>query len=148
MHQGNRDWLKSVREKYPEHFKDAQVLEIGSYNVNGTARDYFKDAKRYVGVDCCKGKCVDIVCKATETKFKPGEFDTLVYLSVFEHDPISGWGTLCSPEIYESVFNKLFFLGMADIRFFKPVIMSTGIYQLWVVLGDIPGRPSSSADSP
>jgi len=88
VHQGNRDWLKSVREKYPEHFKDAQVLEIGSYNVNGTARDYFKDAKRYVGVDCCKGKCVDIVCKATETKFKPGEFDTLVYLSVFEHDPI------------------------------------------------------------
>lgn len=88
MHVGNRDWLKSLRQKYPENFTGAQVLEIGAYNVNGTARDYFQDAKRYVGVDQCAGKCVDVVSEAKNTKFLPGEFDTLVYLSVFEHDPI------------------------------------------------------------
>jgi dolichyl-diphosphooligosaccharide--protein glycosyltransferase len=64
---------------------------------------------------------------------------------IFEHDPTAGWGALCSPEIYESVFNKLFFLGMADIRFFKPVLMTTGIYQLWEVLGDLPVSPASSS---
>jgi len=63
---------------------------------------------------------------------------------IFEHDPQSAWGTLCSPEIYESLFNKLFFLGMADIRFFKPVFLSTGIVQLWEVLGDLPGHPASA----
>lgn len=88
MHIGNRDWLKSLRQKYPQSFTGAQVLEIGAYNVNGTARDYFQDAKRYVGVDVAKGPCVDIVSEAKDTKFVPGEFDTLVYLSVFEHDPI------------------------------------------------------------
>lgn len=88
MHQGNRDWLKKLRAQYPEHFVGAQVLEIGAYNVNGTARDYFEGVGRYIGVDCCEGKCVDIVAEAKDTLFMPGEFDTLVYLSVFEHDSI------------------------------------------------------------
>ena len=62
---------------------------------------------------------------------------------IFEHDPTSGWGTLCSPEIYESVFNKLFFLGMADVRYFKPVFLNTATCQLWEVNGDplLPASP-------
>lgn len=87
MHSGNHQWLQTVKVRYPEHFKGAQVLEIGAYNVNGTARDHFKECKRYVGVDQTPGPCVDIAVDATATVFKPGEFDTLLYLSVFEHDP-------------------------------------------------------------
>ena len=87
MHPGNMDWLKLLRQKYPAHFTGASVLEIGSYNINGTARDCFKDVKRYVGVDVAKGPCVDVVARAADTRFKVEEFDTLVYLSVFEHDP-------------------------------------------------------------
>lgn len=88
MHEGNRIWLEGAKKKYPEHFDGANVLEIGAYDVNGTARDHFKDAKRYVGVDHTAGPGVDVVCEATKTTFKEGEFDTLVYLSVFEHDPL------------------------------------------------------------
>lgn len=87
MHKGNHEWLEAVRKAQPGHFMGAQVLEIGAYNINGTARDHFKDCQRYVGVDREKGPDVDIVSDATKTVFKPGEFDTLVYLSVFEHDP-------------------------------------------------------------
>lgn len=87
MHQGNREWLAHLKRLYPKHFTGARVLEIGSYNVNGTVRDYFAKAKHYVGVDQVAGPCVDVVAKATDTVFMRKEFDTLVYLSVFEHDP-------------------------------------------------------------
>ncbi len=84
MHINNRKWLADLKEKYPKSFKDCNVLELGSYNVNGTARDYFEGCE-YVGVDREKGPCVDIVSNAQETKFDK-KFDTLLILSVFEHD--------------------------------------------------------------
>ncbi len=86
MHQGNRDWLASLRIAHPEAFVDSNVLEIGSYDVNGTVRDYFS-TKRYVGVDHAAGPCVDVVSEASKTVFEPEEFDVLVCMSVFEHDP-------------------------------------------------------------
>lgn len=55
---------------------------------------------------------------------------------IFEYDLVSGWGVLSSPEIHESVFNKLFFLGMADVRYFRPTTMLRGVYQLWEVHSD------------
>lgn len=88
MHNGNRRWLASLKSALPAYFDGASVLEIGSYNVNGSARDYFKGAARYVGVDHCAGPGVDVVAEARATDFsKVPAFDTLVYLSVFEHDP-------------------------------------------------------------
>jgi len=86
MHAGNRQWLESLKKQYPGDFAGVKVLDIGSYNVNGSARKFF-NAKKYVGVDRQAGPDVDIVCEAEFTKFKEAEFDTLVYLSVFEHDP-------------------------------------------------------------
>ena len=87
MHQGNRDWLAHLQARLPHYFRGARVLEIGSYDVNGSARDYFMNARKYVGVDQAPGPGVDVVAKAKDTSFTPEEFDTLVYLSVFEHDP-------------------------------------------------------------
>lgn len=86
MHQGNRRWLSALKAALPRYFENAAVLEIGSYNVNGTARDYFKNCD-YVGIDREAGPGVDIVCEADKTGFlHTGRFDTLIYLSVFEHD--------------------------------------------------------------
>lgn len=84
MHYNNRLWLQDLKEKYPNNFKNCSVLEIGSQNVNGTARDYFEDCE-YIGVDIEAGKDVDIVCDAGKTKFDK-KFNTLLILSVFEHD--------------------------------------------------------------
>lgn len=86
MHLNTRKWLEDKKKKHPEAFTKAKVLEIGSYNVNGTARDFFEDCD-YTGVDIMEGKDVDIVAPALETKFKEGEFDTLVSVCMFEHDP-------------------------------------------------------------
>ncbi|NLI82194.1 MAG: hypothetical protein GX443_11010 [Deltaproteobacteria bacterium] len=57
---------------------------------------------------------------------------------VFQYDDKTGWGALCSPEVFESVFNKLFFLRMADVRYFKPTRLKTSSFQLWEVHGELP----------
>ena len=45
-----------------EHFTDRTVLEVGSYNVNGSARDLIAPvAKAYLGVDLVPGPGVDQV---------------------------------------------------------------------------------------
>lgn len=88
MHFGNRKWMADCKIRYPDFFGEkVSVLELGSYNVNGTVRDFFPDAKKYVGVDIAEGPCVDIVSPADQTQFEQGEFDVLVCLSLFEHDP-------------------------------------------------------------
>lgn len=86
MHLGNKGFLNYLKKKYPESFRGA-VLELGSQDVNGSIRPWFTEARKYVGVDLCPGKGVDIVSKAAETKFRKYEFDTLACFSMFEHDP-------------------------------------------------------------
>lgn len=88
MHAANRAWLHYLSLRYKEYFNDdAKVLEIGSYNVNGSAREYFSKKCEYVGVDREDGPDVDVVMEAQDTEFEEEYFDTLVYMSVFEHDP-------------------------------------------------------------
>ena len=66
--------------------KGALVLEIGSYNVNGSVRDLFAGCTEYVGVDRCAGPGVDVVCDMHE--YMPGRlFDIVVCCEVLEHDP-------------------------------------------------------------
>jgi len=88
MHHNNILWLRDLREKYPENFTKAKVLEIGSADIAGTIRSEFIDCK-YIGVDQNSGPGVDLVSDAKETIFKPEYFDTLAIFSVFEHD--LGW---------------------------------------------------------
>lgn len=39
-----------------------RIVEIGSFNVNGSPRSFLEDEKTdYVGVDLCEGSGVDIV---------------------------------------------------------------------------------------
>jgi dolichyl-diphosphooligosaccharide--protein glycosyltransferase len=56
---------------------------------------------------------------------------------IFEHDLVTSWGALLSPEIYDSTFNQLFFLVTADTRYFRPIFLSNGVCQLWEVTGDL-----------
>lgn len=57
---------------------------------------------------------------------------------IFQYDPSLGLGGLYSPELQDSIFNKLFFMQMADIRYFKPVHLAPGVFQIWEVLGETP----------
>ena len=64
------------------------VLEVGSFNVNGTVRTALQHlAKSYIGTDITPGNCVDIVIDAEQllTFFKPKQFDTIVCCECLEH---------------------------------------------------------------
>lgn len=66
-----------------------RVLEVGSYNVNGSIRDRIEPLRPacYVGVDISEGPGVDIVCSAVELKSRFGEnsFDVIITTEMLEH---------------------------------------------------------------
>jgi SAM-dependent methyltransferase len=64
----------------------ARVLEIGSYNVNGSIRDLFSSATHYTGVDLTEGPGVDLVGYGHELDLPDGSFDITLSGECFEHD--------------------------------------------------------------
>jgi len=65
----------------------ARVLEIGSYDVNGTIRGSFASASEYVGVDLTPGPGVDVVSYGHELDHPDESFDITLSGECFEHDP-------------------------------------------------------------
>jgi len=91
MHANNIKWLSDLKRDYPKSFKGKKVLELGSGSTSQpVVRTYFSGG-RYVGVDKVGieggNNGVDIVSEAKNTTFRKNSFDTLVCLSMFEHDP-------------------------------------------------------------
>jgi SAM-dependent methyltransferase len=71
----------------------ASILEIGSYNVNGTLKDFQPEGSRWIGADIEAGPGVDLIIKDTAAlPFEDSSFDYVVASSVFEHDP-TFWST-------------------------------------------------------
>jgi predicted SAM-dependent methyltransferase len=79
MNQAGMDFAK----KYAGHFT-GKVLEVGSYNVNGTVRDVLPVT---IGIDMREGPGVDLVCKAENLcqTFEPESFDGVVSTDALEH---------------------------------------------------------------
>lgn len=83
MHPSVAIW---AQEKIAEHkLASGSVLEVGSYDVNGSVRALF--GGEYVGVDMREGPGVDKVAKASALPFDDDTFDTVVSTEMLEHDP-------------------------------------------------------------
>src|SRR5262245_38387555 len=54
--------------------RGTRVLEVGSYNENGSIRDLFKSAADYIGIDSRRGPNVDFVLDAHKIEFPQGYF--------------------------------------------------------------------------
>ncbi|MBV9785523.1 MAG: class I SAM-dependent methyltransferase [Acidisphaera sp.] len=66
-----------------------RILDIGSYDVNGTLREFQPPGSEYVGIDLQHGPGVDLVLQdAYSYPFPEGHFDIIVSTSCFEHDPM------------------------------------------------------------
>lgn len=62
-----------------------KVLEVGSYNVNGSVRELFRDWA-YIGADLVEGPGVDVVCPGHQLDYADGSFDVAMSCECFEHD--------------------------------------------------------------
>ena len=60
------------------------VLEVGSYNVNGSVRPLFK-GQPYIGLDMRAGPGVDVVADVLTHEFEDGQFGTIVSTETLEH---------------------------------------------------------------
>jgi SAM-dependent methyltransferase len=81
--------LEFIRIAYgllPEHLVNGKVLEIGSYDVNGSTRNTFDGASEYVGVDIVAGPGVDMVCFGHEISLPEKTFKVSLSVNCFEHD--------------------------------------------------------------
>ena len=85
MHWEQTQFIRSVQQFFPSYFTQVSVLEIGSYDVNGSVRSLF-DATKYVGVDLVPGPCVDVVCSGHEFR-SDDRFDVAISTECFEHNP-------------------------------------------------------------
>ena len=85
MHIANSIFWKYVSNNFSPYFND-DILEFGSYNINGTIKDYFNKSKNYVGIDWREGPCVDVVGLAHEIKFDY-KARAVFSASMLEHDP-------------------------------------------------------------
>jgi SAM-dependent methyltransferase len=85
VHLSNLLFWNYCSRKYPRYFKDPSVLEVGSYDVNGSVRTFFERPVRYVGVDWRPGPGVDQVSLAHEMSFEE-PFDVVISASMLEHD--------------------------------------------------------------
>lgn len=71
----------------PKHrLRGKAILELGSFNVNGTVRTLIGQPGRYVGVDWRAGPCVDHVSLFHDIPWT-AEFDLLISCNALEHDP-------------------------------------------------------------
>lgn len=85
-HPEQRVFFETVRLRFPHMFSGVRVLDIGSFNINGTVRDFFTDSE-YVGVDLEEGPGVDVVGQGQELDYPDNSFDTVVSAECFEHNP-------------------------------------------------------------
>ena len=61
MHASSYRIMKRLIERIPSGSEPLSVLDVGSFDVNGTYRDLIPDAWSYVGLDIRPGPNVDVV---------------------------------------------------------------------------------------
>lgn len=87
MHHEAFQFVRRVLEQ--EQIVPGDVVEFGSYNVNGSIRPLFAAARSYTGVDVRPGPGVDVVSRAQDYD-APDSADLVVCCEVLEHETDPG----------------------------------------------------------
>ena len=83
-HPAQQNFCKYVKSKFPSHFTDKTILDVGSLDINGNNRYLFENCE-YTGLDLCEGKNVDVVCHLLD--YRPDKaFDVVISTEAIEHD--------------------------------------------------------------
>jgi len=92
MHKEAKEEAIRFSELYLKDAENLQILDVGSYSVNGSLREVFEKHGNYTGLDIQEGKNVDIVSPVDNFIFTDNMFDVIVSSSCFEHN-IVFWKT-------------------------------------------------------
>ena len=96
MHQSSYEKMQSFVEKYMQRESAYKILDIGSFDVNGSYKPLFDNPQwDYAGCDMEKGKNVDIVLEDIYNwkKIKSNSYDIIVSGQAFEHIEYT-WATM------------------------------------------------------
>jgi SAM-dependent methyltransferase len=80
------EFFQIVKRHLPQFFSGTRVIEMGSLDINGSARPYF-EAAQYVGVDLGPGPSVDVAVPGHLLDEPSGSFDCAISANCFEHNP-------------------------------------------------------------
>jgi SAM-dependent methyltransferase len=80
------EFIEIVKRYLPVYFAGTRVIEMGSLDINGSARLHFEGAC-YVGVDVGPGPSVDIVAPGQLFDGPSGSYDCALSANCFEHNP-------------------------------------------------------------
>lgn len=84
-HPVQQKFCMKIKEKFPNYFRNKQVLDIGSLDINGNNKYLFENCE-YVGLDVVVGKNVDVVSVAHEYEALDESFDVVLSTNALEHD--------------------------------------------------------------
>lgn len=90
-------WADYPFEKMTKQPKFKKILDVGSFDVNGSFADYdffgrdpkWRDlvgCQEYIGIDLAEGRNVDMVMNAHDMSFADNTFDLILCLEMLEHD--------------------------------------------------------------
>jgi len=79
------EFVRLCSEAFPAYFRNTRVVEIGSWNVNGSVRTLFTQCN-YTGVDVSVGPGVDVVCSGAAFAGDSDSYDVAISCECFEHN--------------------------------------------------------------
>ena len=84
-HYQQNEFVRITKAILPEYFSGVRVLEVGSWSLHGSVRDYFSQCD-YVGADIAAGPGVDLVCQGQDIESPTNTFDVVMSCECFEHN--------------------------------------------------------------
>lgn len=85
-HQEQLQFVKSIIHSLPTPKARLKILEIGSYDVNGSVRKLFPNTD-YIGTDLIEGPGVDLIGEGSTINLPSDAFDITLSCECFEHNP-------------------------------------------------------------
>jgi hypothetical protein len=85
-HKEQKAFFQELSRRFSDIFTSAsRILEVGSQNINGSVRDFFPNAREYLGIDLGLAANVDWVVPGELVELPDGWSDIAISTECFEH---------------------------------------------------------------